>query len=187
MAKKLKTSKNVGSKRTKKEKTSRKTRRKLENKKINKEYQSSLLNKKDISEEKIVDKNDTNENNELKIELYPDKKLINKLEFYSVKELIDEYAIAHSFDINQKLAYLDSNVPVLDGFYTAYTNHYPIRIKPDDIWLLIVQAFSYHVNSNSEQLRKYFINFEGKKDITIEYKDIDNINQIDKNILEDFS
>ena len=32
-------------------------------------------------------------------------------------------------------------------------NYYPIRIKPDDIWLLIVQAFSHHVNNNSEELR----------------------------------
>ena len=43
---------------------------------------------------------------------------------------------------------MDSNVPLLNGFYTAHTNHYPIRIKPDDIWLLIVQAFSNHVNAN---------------------------------------
>ena len=58
---------------------------------------------------------------------------------------------------------MDSNVPLLNGFYTAHTNHYPIRIKPDDIWLLIVQAFSNHVNANSEELRHHFVNFDGKK------------------------
>ena len=187
MAKKLKTSKNMGGKKTKKVRINRKARKNLENKIINKENQSSLSQKKNINEEKIEEKYDKNENNELKIELYPDRKLINDLEFYSVNELIDEYTIAHSFDINQKLAYLFSDVPVLNGFYTAHTNHYPIRIKPDDIWLLIVQAFSYHVNSNFEELRKYFVNFEGKRDIIIEYEGIDTINQIDKNILENFS
>ena len=159
MAKKLKISKIMGGKNTKKVKINRKARKNLENKIINKENQSSLSQKKNINEEKIEEKYDKNENNELKIELYPDRKLINDLEFYSVNELIDEYTIAHSFDINQKLAYLFSDVPVLNGFYTAHTNHYPIRIKPDDIWLLIVQAFSYHVNSNFEELRKYFVNF----------------------------
>ena len=187
MAKKLKSSKIMGNIYTKKKKASRKTSRKLENKKNNKEYQCSLSKKKNINKGEIVHKDDGNDKNELKIELYPNKKLINNLELESVNELIDQYTIAHSFDINQKLAYLYSKVPVLNGFYTAYTNHYPIRIKPDDIWLLIAQAFSYHVNSNFEELKKYFVNFEGKKDIIIEYKNLNNINQIDKNILEDFS
>ena len=59
-------------------------------------------------------------------------------------------------------------------------------IKPDDIWLLIVQAFSNHINFNSEELRKMFVNFKGKKTINI-YYNMTNIRQIDKSILEDFS
>jgi len=35
--------------------------------------------------------------------------------------------------------------------------------------LLIVQAFSNHVNENSEKLRKYFVDFEGKKTLEINY------------------
>ena len=57
----------------------------------------------------------------------------------------------------------------MEGFYIAHINHYPIRIKPDDIWLLIVQAFSNHVNANSEKLRKYFVNFDGKKELEVSY------------------
>ena len=44
----------------------------------------------------------------------------------------------------------------------AYYSHYPIRIKPDDIWLLIVQCFSNHVNENSEKLRNSFLNLMEK-------------------------
>jgi hypothetical protein len=85
------------------------------------------------------------------------------------------------------LAFLDENVPVLNGFYAAHMNHLPIRIKPDDIWLLIVQAFSNHVNANAEELRNYFVNFDGKKELIVKYYDIISIEQITNKHLEDFS
>ena len=94
--------------------------------------------------------------------------------------------MGHSLDPKQELAYMDSNVPLLNGFYIAHTNHYPIRIKPDDIWLLIVQAFSNHVNSNSERLRHLFVDFDGKKQLIVKYP-LSSIEQVDRKILEDFS
>ena len=30
----------------------------------------------------------------------------------------------------------------MQGFYSAYENHLPIRLTPDIIWLLIVQGFA---------------------------------------------
>ena len=109
-------------------------------------------------------------NNELKIELHPEKMPISELEKTSVETIISEDILAHSFEINQKLAYLSYKVPVLSGIFKAYCNHYPIRIKPDDIWLLIVQCFSYHVNENSEKLRKYFVNFDGQQNLEIKIR-----------------
>ena len=91
--------------------------------------------------------------NELKIELYPEKEPRYNFEKQPVSSLLTKDILDHSLNKDQSLAYIHSNVPVLNGFYTAHTNHYPIRIKPDDIWLLIVQAFSNHVNANSEELR----------------------------------
>ena len=92
--------------------------------------------------------------NELKIELFSEKKPRSTLTKWAIKDLLPDDILAHSLDQNKEYAYNDSNVPVLNGFYTAHTNHYPIRIKPDDIWLLIVQAFSNHVNANSENYEK---------------------------------
>ena len=100
--------------------------------------------------------------NELKIILYPKNESRYKFETKPIKEYLPTDIVDHSFDPNKNLAYMDTNVPLLNGFYTAHTNHYPIRIKPDDIWLLIVQAFSNHVNANSEKLRHLFVNFDGK-------------------------
>ncbi|OHT03976.1 uncharacterized protein TRFO_28634 [Tritrichomonas foetus] len=57
--------------------------------------------------------------------------------------------------------------PVLQGFVEAYIEHRPITISPDIIWLLIIQGFSYHIEFNAEQLRSKFVNFEGKKKLTV--------------------
>ena len=124
--------------------------------------------------------------NELKICLYPDNTPRYGFDEESVTNIITSDTLAYSFDKNQNLAFINSNVPLLNGFYIAHTNHYPIRIKPDDIWLLIVQAFSNHVNSNSEELRKYFVNFDGKKELIVKYP-LSSIEEVDKKVLENFS
>ena len=126
------------------------------------------------------------ESNELKIELYPNNEPRYSFPKESIKDLITKDVLSHSLNIDQNLAYTDSNVPLLNGFYTAHTNHYPIRIKPDDIWLLIVQGFSNHVNENAEELRNLFVNFDGKKTLIVKYP-ISNIEEVNKIILEDFS
>ena len=107
--------------------------------------------------------------NELKIELYPEKEPRYNFDKEPLSNIITKDTLDQSFNPQQSLAYIHSNVPLLNGFYTAHTNHYPIRIKPDDIWLLIVQAFSNHVNANSERLRHYFVDFDGKKQLTVQY------------------
>ena len=106
-------------------------------------------------------------NNELKIDLYPENKPQSELKKESIQTIINKDTLAHSFDLEKELGYLCYKVPVLSGFFNAHCNHYPIRIKPDDIWLLILQSFSCHVNENSEKLRSYFVNFDGQKELKI--------------------
>ena len=125
-------------------------------------------------------------NNELKIELYPDRESRYSFPRDPLKNILPKDVLAYSFDKNKELAYINENTPILNGFYTAHTNHLPIRIKPDDIWVLIVQAFSHHVNINSEELRSMFVNFDGKKEIVIKYP-LNTIQEVDSKILEDFS
>ena len=106
---------------------------------------------------------------ELRIDIYPENKRKDDLPKEPLKDLIDENSVKYSFDPNGELAFVNKNVPFILGLYNAHINHLPIRIKPDDIWLLIVQAFCKHANENSEKLRKYFVNFEGKKTLEINY------------------
>lgn len=126
------------------------------------------------------------ENNELKIELYPDRQPRYDFPKEPLENIIPKDALGYSFDKKEKLAFIKYNTPVLNGFYKAHTNHYPIRIKPDDIWLLIVQSFSNHVNQNSEELRNMFVNFSGKKELIVNYP-ISTINEVDNKMLENFS
>lgn len=149
-----------------------------------------IVNKRKTNKKKNLNELDNSNinpfNNETKISLYPDKKPRYEFEREPVKELINEDTLGHSLNINEELAFLDSNVPVLEGFYTAHTNHYPLRITPDDIWLLIIQAFSNHVNANHKELRKFFVDFDGKKEIIIDDEAI-NYKDIKRKNLEEFA
>jgi hypothetical protein len=143
------------------------------------EFNMEEKNKQKEEKEKV------RKENELKIEIFPENKPRYEFKKEPVKNLITEDTIGYSFDINRNLAFINRNVPLLNGFFQAHINHYPIRIKPDDIWLLIVQAFSNHVNANSEELRHSFVDFDGKKTLKVTY----NIDPkgVNKKILEDFS
>ena len=136
--------------------------------------------------EKGIEESIKEETNILKIELYPKKKPRYKFKKFSLKSLVDQNVLGYSFNINDSLAFIYSNNPVINGFYQAHCNHYPIRIKPDHIWLLIFQAFSNHVNANSEKLRRHFVNFDGKQKLIVR-TDLSDIKQVDKKELENFS
>ena len=127
------------------------------------------------------------EKNELKIELYPENKPKDNLEKRLISSVLPKDILGYSFNKNKYIAFPNTKVPILYGFYTAHCKHYPLRLKPDDIWLLIVQAFSNHVNKNSEILRQYFVNFENKKSLEVIYPDKLNIKDVDKKTLEDFA
>ena len=51
------------------------------------------------------------------------------------------------------------------GYLNAYFDHCPIKVSPNVIWQLIVNAFSEYVDNDSEYLRKKFVNFKGKKEL----------------------
>jgi hypothetical protein len=52
--------------------------------------------------------------------------------------------------------------------YKAFYEHYPLKLGPDAIWLVIAQGFGKYVARNVERLRCKFVNFEGKKSLVIE-------------------
>ena len=48
---------------------------------------------------------------------------------------------------------------------TAYDRHLGLELSLDHVWLAICQGFSEHILQNAEELRSFFVDFDGKKDI----------------------
>ena len=83
-----------------------------------------------------------------------------------------DFALAHSKSQNNLVMF---DHPFFNGMYSAYSDHRPFDISPDAIWLLICQGFSNHVNTNAEELRHLFVNFDGKQTLTVYCKPHSNL------------
>lgn len=57
--------------------------------------------------------------------------------------------------------------PLVDAADIAFNNHLPLRIRPDDFWIAILQGFSTHVSQNPEKYRKLFVNHGGNIDLVV--------------------
>ena len=168
----------------KKTNSSPKGKKKNKSENIKEDFGNSINNNEKT--DNFFDEPNEKQTNDLKIELYPQNSPRGTFRQKQISKIIKDDILCHSLDETKKLGYYRYNVPVLESFYNAHINHFPIRIKPDDIWLLIVQAFSYHVNLNSEKLRNKFVNFDGKAELVCKFF-IDNPKKINKKIASSFS
>ena len=53
----------------------------------------------------------------------------------------------------------------------AYNEHVPITFYPDEIWILILQAFAEHIKRCSEEVRHAIVPFDGKKTLEVVNED----------------
>ncbi|EGC30711.1 hypothetical protein DICPUDRAFT_157533 [Dictyostelium purpureum] len=49
----------------------------------------------------------------------------------------------------------------------AFSFHHKLIIRPDDIWMAILNVFSIFFNNNLGKLRNKFVSFSGKKELTV--------------------
>ncbi len=61
--------------------------------------------------------------------------------------------------------------PVLVSCHRAFTQHRPLCLSPDMIWLLICQGVAHHVNVHAESLRSRFVQHQGKARIEVRRDD----------------
>ena len=45
----------------------------------------------------------------------------------------------------------------------AYFKHYPLKLSPSQIWILILQSIGIHIDQNAEKLRDKFVSHQDKK------------------------
>jgi len=119
---------------------------------------------------------------ELKIELNPELKPRGSFKFTTLDSIIisdEDKENARYLSTEKKIYFCSSKLnepkyisnleghPILKGYYQSYVNHMPVSINPDILWMLIVQGFSRHIDQNAEKLRNKFVDFDGKKELTV--------------------
>jgi hypothetical protein len=62
--------------------------------------------------------------------------------------------------------------PLIDAVHTAFAQHRPLILSPDDIWLVIAQGFSHHVTENAEALRQRLVRHQGRRELSTNVLDL---------------
>jgi uncharacterized protein DUF4419 len=56
--------------------------------------------------------------------------------------------------------------PLIDAVGIAFSQHRPLTLSPDCIWLVIEHGFAHHVIENAETLRHRLVRHDGSREIT---------------------
>jgi Domain of unknown function (DUF4419) len=62
--------------------------------------------------------------------------------------------------------------PLIDAVHTAFSQHRPLTLSPDAIWLVIAQGFGHHVAENAEELRRRLVRHKGKHILRVKTQDL---------------
>ncbi len=101
----------------------------------------------------------------------PEHKLCGK-KFYN--ECRDTIAINSHTEHN--LVHPNYENGLINTIFKAYSEHIPLKLRPDDIWLSILIAFGKYVKDHSEELRDHIVSHQGIKEVEVKYEyDPDNL------------
>ncbi|QYT05907.1 hypothetical protein H0G86_012782 [Trichoderma simmonsii] len=53
----------------------------------------------------------------------------------------------------------------VDGIIRAFQQDLHLTLRPDDVWLAIMVQFGFYVNGHAEEMRRFFVTHEGKKQL----------------------
>jgi hypothetical protein len=62
--------------------------------------------------------------------------------------------------------------PLINAVHTAFSQHRPLTLSPDCIWLVIAQGFSHHVAENQSLLREALVGHQGKRKLLSSIQDL---------------
>jgi hypothetical protein len=63
--------------------------------------------------------------------------------------------------------------PLIEAVHLAFSEHRPLILSPDCIWLTIVQGFAHHLLENAESLRGRVVAHDEKKILTVRTESLD--------------
>jgi hypothetical protein len=58
---------------------------------------------------------------------------------------------------------------LIEAVQIAFSQHRPLLLSPDSIWLAIAQGFSHHLTANAEVLRDRVVRCQGKQELTEDF------------------
>lgn len=61
--------------------------------------------------------------------------------------------------------------PLVDAVATAFSQHRPLTLSPDAIWLAIEQGFAHHLAENAESLRNRMVRHHGSRELIARVSD----------------
>jgi hypothetical protein len=62
--------------------------------------------------------------------------------------------------------------PLIYTVHAAFSQHRPLKLSPDDIWLVIAQGFGHHLAENAEALRHRLVRHQGRRELTATVRDL---------------
>jgi hypothetical protein len=70
-------------------------------------------------------------------------------------------------DESGRLVAVDGEHPGVAAVRLAFTDHRPLILSPDIVWMFIAQGFARHVNANAESLRRKLVAHQGQLDLEV--------------------
>ena len=96
---------------------------------------------------------------------YPGRKNISSILRDKGISREDERVIASSYGNDSLCGFMDN--PFFKGMIEAFSNHRPVVLTPDVIWILISQGFAHYINDNSEEMRHLIVEHEDKMSLVV--------------------
>lgn len=62
--------------------------------------------------------------------------------------------------------------PLIAAAHLAFSNHLPLVLSPDVIWVTIIQGLAQHIRLNPEKHRAFLVNHQGKRELTVIRSDL---------------
>jgi hypothetical protein len=62
--------------------------------------------------------------------------------------------------------------PLIDAVHVAFSQHRPLTLSPDAVWLAIAQGFGHHVTANAETLRGRLVTHQGRRTLSATLADL---------------
>lgn len=89
-----------------------------------------------------------------------------------LEECFEKPLLAFSHDGTSLVVHNHQIHPLAQAVHAAFSDHRPLVLTPDAVWITLAQGFAQHVNNHAETLRSRFVSHQGKEKLVVELFDI---------------